>query len=100
MVVTDLEYPLRAAHTLIARQLATFDKLNPSWSSSITSDVPYDREPSWMIADLKDWQDPSSQDKITKIQRELGIIIIHSITIISFSVMLTTSVSRFLLTDR
>jgi hypothetical protein len=78
LAVTDLDYPQRSAHTLAARELSTYDKLNPTWSSLINNDQL--AEPAWLVADLKAWQDPVSQDKLLKIQREIGKSLISTCT--------------------
>jgi len=69
IVVSDSEYTQRVAYSLIGKELATFDKLSAAAWKSVETDQT--TEPEWMVADMKDWQNPASADKIAKIQKEL-----------------------------
>jgi len=68
-VVADEEYPQRVAFTVLNRVMEQFEKLSEGKWKNIDVDQPL--EPEFMIETLKEWQNPNSADKLTKIQKIL-----------------------------
>lgn len=69
IVVSDTEYTQRVAYSFISKELAAFDKAGGDAWKRVTTDQTV--EPPWMVADLAEYQNPTSADKIAKIQKEL-----------------------------
>lgn len=71
VVITDKEYPVRPAYTLINKILEEYLSLHPAsqWSGVTESNpsLQYDK----LAAYLKKYQDPSQADSIMKVQQEL-----------------------------
>jgi len=71
-VVADEEYPQRVAFTVLNRVMEQFEKLSEGKWKNIDVDQPL--EPEFMIETMKEWQNPNSADKLTKIQKNLDEI--------------------------
>ena len=71
-VVTDTEYPVRVAYSLLNKCMAGFEKeVEQKWAKI---DTDQKLEPEFMAADMKDYQNPTESDKISKIQKNLDDI--------------------------
>ena len=71
-MVADEEYPQRVAFTVLNRVMEQFEKLSEGKWKNIDVDQPL--EPEFMIETMKEWQNPNSADKLTKIQKNLDEI--------------------------
>jgi synaptobrevin family protein YKT6 len=71
-VVTDTEYPVRVAYSLLNKCMAGFEKLYEEKWQKIDTDQTL--EPEFMATEMKEYANPSESDKITKIQKNLDDI--------------------------
>lgn len=78
VLISDLEYPSRVAHTLLSNVLNEFSEQIPStrWSSMIEDQAPYIKLEQY----LAKYQNPNEADSMTKIQNEIDEtkIILHN----------------------
>lgn len=72
VLVSDKEYPLRVAFTLIAKTMAEFEKSNLEAWKRIDQDQ--HSEPDHMTKELAQFQDPKSADKLMQVQKNLDDI--------------------------
>ncbi|KAI5953614.1 YKT6 [Candida jiufengensis] len=72
VIITDKEYPVRPAYTLINKILEEYLSLHPTnqWEN-ITETTPELNYQSQLDIYLKKYQDPSQADSIMKVQQEL-----------------------------
>eukprot|EP01114_Cavostelium_apophysatum_P012367 TRINITY_DN2754_c0_g1_i1.p1 TRINITY_DN2754_c0_g1~~TRINITY_DN2754_c0_g1_i1.p1 ORF type:complete len:211 (+),score=26.60 TRINITY_DN2754_c0_g1_i1:148-780(+) len=69
-VITDQEYPTRVAYGLIQRSLDEFSSAHSSTKiAAVTSDVEWKLDSIETL--LREYQDPSKSDSVTKIQKDL-----------------------------
>lgn len=71
VVITDKEYPVRPAYTLINKILDEYLSLHPAneWKNIAATNASFDYEK--LDTYLKKYQDPSQADSIMKVQQEL-----------------------------
>ena len=68
-VMTDLEYPEKAAYTLLNKIIMEFRTMHGTALPKVSADTAFSFPP--LEAYLKDWQNPHEADKLLKVEKEL-----------------------------